>query len=234
MSVNQTNSKVDSVSVAERTVRVNGQKDVSYDRLLLTTGSRPYLPPEIEGTDASGVFALRTLADARAMAQRVDVTDHAVMLGGGLLNLKAVFALLERGVNVTFDPVSGERIVTGLWTNTVEMGRCAGYNMTGRKTAYSGTFGIMNATQIADEPFVSMGMVHTDNTDYEVHVRATGSTYRKVVFSPEGDRLVGVLFIGNITGAGMYRYVIRENMPIGEMKSLIVNQRLHYGHFMRN
>ena len=77
---------------------------------------------------------------------------------------------------------------------------------------------------------LSQWVVHTD---YEVHVRATGSTYRKVVFSPEGDRLVGVLFIGNITGAGMYRYVIRESMPIGGMKSLIVNQRLHYGHFMR-
>jgi NAD(P)H-nitrite reductase large subunit len=124
--------------------------------------------------------------------------------------------------------------VTGLWTNAVEMGRCAGFNMAGKKTAYAGTFGIMNATQIANEPFVSMGMVHTRNTDYEVHVRATGSTYRKVVFSPDGERLVGVLFIGNITGAGMYRYVIRENMPIREMKSHLINQTLHYGHFMSN
>lgn len=339
-----TNSRVDSVNVSEGTVSIKDRENVSYDKLLLTTGSRPYIPPEIEGTDANGVFALRTLADARAMAERVNVTDHAVMLGGGLLNLKAAFALLERGVKVTlvvyspevlsqlmdsddarlirnaldraglkietgcsatgilsdksgvagvalddgsempcqmicigkgvrpnvdflsgseiiidqgivvnrytacntpntyaagdvavtFDPVKGERIVTGLWTNAVEMGRCAGYNMAGRKTAYSGTFGIMNATQIADEPFVSMGIVHTNNTDYEVHVRANGSTYRKVVFSPDGDRLVGVLFVGNITGAGMYRYVIRENMPISEMKSLIINQRLHYGHFMKN
>jgi NAD(P)H-nitrite reductase large subunit len=124
--------------------------------------------------------------------------------------------------------------VTGLWTNAVEMGRCAGFNMAGKKTAYAGTFGIMNATQIANEPFVSMGMVHTRNTDYEVHVRATGSTYRKVVFSPDGERLVGVLFIGNITGAGMYRYVIRVNMPIREMKSHLINQTLHYGHFMSN
>ena len=336
------NSRVDSVNVSERTVSINGRENVSYDKLLLATGSRPYLPPEIEGIDANGVFALRTLADARAMAERVGVTDHAVMIGGGLLNLKAAFALLEKGVTVTlvvysqevlsqlmepddaflirnaldkagliikagytvrgilsdksgvtgvslddgsempcqmicigkgvrpnvdflsgseliidhgivvnrhtacntpdvyaagdvavtFDPVTGERIVTGLWTNAVEMGRCAGHNMTGRKTAYSGTFGIMNATRIADEPFVSMGIVHTENTDYEVHVRATGSTYRKVVFSPNGDRLLGVLFIGDITGAGMYRYIIRESMPISEMKSLIINQRLHYGHLM--
>ena len=117
-------------------------------------------------------------------------------------------------VAVTFDSVTGDRIMTALWTNAVEMGKCAGYNMTGTKTAYSGTFGIMNATQVADEPFVSMGIVHTTNTDYEVHVSATGSTYRKVVFSPDGKRLVGVLFIGDITGAGIYRYVIRENMQI--------------------
>ncbi len=38
----------------------------------------------------------------------------------------------ECDVAVTFDPVTGERVVTGLWTNAVEMGRCAGYNMTGR------------------------------------------------------------------------------------------------------
>ncbi len=340
----RTNSRADSVNVAERTVSVNGRVNVSYNKLLLATGSRPYIPPEIEGAGANGVFALRTLADARDMAARVRVTDHAVMLGGGLLNLKAAFALLERGVKVTlavyspevlsqlmepedawlirkaldraglkiktgcaatgilsdksgvtgvaledgsempcqmvcigkgvrpdveflsgsaiitdrgivvnryaacntpdtyaagdaavtFDPVTGERIMTGLWTNAVEMGRCAGYNMAGRKTAYSGTFGIMNATQIADEPFVSMGIVHTENTDYEVHIRNDGSTHRKVVFSPDGNRLAGVLLIGNITGSGIYRYVIRENMPISAIKSLIINQRLHYGHFMRN
>ncbi len=134
---------------------------------------------------------------------------------------------------VTFDPVTGKRIVTGLWTNAVEMGRCAGFNMTGRKTAYAGTFGIMNATQVADRPFVSMGIVHTRDTDYEVHVHASESTYRKVVFSPDGERLVGVLFIGDITGAGMYRYVIRGSMNISMIKSHIVNQTLHYGHFLK-
>jgi NAD(P)H-nitrite reductase large subunit len=55
-----------------------------------------------------------------------------------------------------------------------------------------------------------------------------------VVFSPDGERLVGVVFIGDITGAGMYRYVIRENMQIGKIKSHIINQTLHYGHFLKS
>jgi NAD(P)H-nitrite reductase large subunit len=137
-------------------------------------------------------------------------------------------------VAVTFEPVTGSRIMTALWTNAVEMGRCAGHNMTGRKTAYPGTFGIMNATQVAKMPFVSMGIVHTKDTDFEVHVLSTGSTYRKVVFSPDGERLAGVLFIGDITGAGMYRYMIREKMRISRIKSHILDQTLHYGHFLKS
>jgi molecular chaperone DnaK (HSP70) len=55
-----------------------------------------------------------------------------------------------------------------------------------------------------------------------------------VAFNKDGERLVGVLFIGNITGAGMYRYVIRERMPVRGIKAHLINQTLHYGHFMKN
>ena len=78
-----------------------------------------------------------------------------------------------------------------------------------------------------------MGNVHTRDSNYEVHVSATGSTYRKVVFSPDGERLVGVLFVGDITGAGMYRYLIRESRQISKIKTHIVDQTLHYGHFLK-
>ncbi len=104
--------------------------------------------------------------------------------------------------------------------------------MSGNKTAYSGTFGIMNATQVADEPFVSMGIVHTKKTEYEVHLNRTNHAFRKLVFSREGDFLVGALLIGEIKGAGMYRYIIREKMPVSKIKSLILNQTLHYGHLL--
>jgi NAD(P)H-nitrite reductase large subunit len=316
------NSRAEGIDTKNQTVMIQGGDLVSYDRLLIATGSRPYIPPEIEGTEAEGVFALRTLMDASAAADRASEADHVVMLGGGLLNLKAAFALLERGLDVTlvvyspevlsqlmepddavlirdalnnaglkimdngqemscqmvcigkgvfpnvnflqqsdvqvdqgvvvdrftacnaanvfaagdvavtFDPITGDRIVTGLWTNAVEMGRCAGYNMAGRTTEYTGTFGILNATQVADEPFVSMGIVHTSGTDYETHVFSTQHTYRKLVFSEDGERLVGAVFIGDISHAGLYRYVIREKMNVAKIKPFIIKQTLHYGHLM--
>ncbi len=133
---------------------------------------------------------------------------------------------------MTFDPVSGDRIMTALWTNAVEMGRCAGLNMAGVRTAYSGSFGILNATQVADAPFVSMGTVHTTGRDLEVHIHQTSDTYRKVVFNREGDRLVGAVFINNITNAGLYRYIIRDRMPVDQIKRQIIDHTLHYGHLV--
>ena len=135
-------------------------------------------------------------------------------------------------VAVTYDPTAGGKIVTALWTNAVEMGICAALNMAGIKTRYTGTFGVMNATQIADEPFVSMGIIHTMGKNVETHIEKSDKTYRKIVFNKNGTRLIGALFIGDITNAGMYRYVIREKKSIKKIKSHLINHTLHYGHFM--
>ncbi|MFC1878173.1 NAD(P)/FAD-dependent oxidoreductase, partial [Thermodesulfobacteriota bacterium] len=109
--------------------------------------------------------------------------------------------------------------------------RCAGMNMAGVKTAYTGTFGILNATQVADEPFVAMGVVHTGKGDWEIHKKATATTFRKLVFDTDGNRLVGAVFVGDIANAGLYRYVIREKMDVSGFKREIIDHTLHYGHF---
>ncbi len=106
-------------------------------------------------------------------------------------------------------------------------------NMAGAKIACTGTFGILNATQVADEPFVSMGTMYTAGTDLAVHRHTVAQgAYRKLVFNRNGTRLVEAVFIGNIHNAGLYRYVIREKMSIGTVKGLIIGHRLHYGHLM--
>lgn len=338
------NTRAAGLDTKAKLVITENNGEVPFDRLLIATGSRPYLPRGIGGLDQKGVFALRSLEDARRAAGRAETTSHAVMLGGGLLNLKAAFALLERGIRVTlvvyspevlsqlmepedaylirlaldqaglriitgrgarlvlgdaggvtgvvlddglelactmvcigkgvrpntdwieakeisvengvvvdkytqssvpsifaagdvavtFDPISGKPITTGLWTNAVEMGRCAGVNMAGRATAYGGTFGILNATQVAGMPFVAMGVVHTAGTDLETHVHRGRDTYRKLVFSADGERLLGAVLIGDIANAGLYRSVIRDQKKVHGIKQQIVDHRLHYGHLLYN
>ena len=71
-----------------------------YDRLLLATGGRPFVPP-FEGTDREGVFTLRTLDDALAMKTYALDVRRAAVIGGGLLGLETARALRSAGLEVT-------------------------------------------------------------------------------------------------------------------------------------
>lgn len=337
-----TNTSAVSVNPLQKLVQTT-RGEFSYKKLLIATGSSPKIPDELKGINCKGVFALRRLSDAKMLAGMIKDIKEAVLLGGGLVNLKTAFALVECGIKVTlvvqsleilsqlmepedavmlrdvilnagvriitgrkaigikekgdnvvavildeyqeipcqvvcigkgvspnvdflqgsgieldggvvvdrftktnlqdiyaagdvavtFNPITGQRITTALWTNAVEMGRCAGLNMLGYKTSYSGTFGIMNATQIGGIPFVSMGSVHTKDKDYEAHRHSTKTSYRKIVFSGNGSRLIGAIFIGDITNAGIYRYIIREGIDITKIKDLIIEHKVHYGHLIQ-
>jgi NAD(P)H-nitrite reductase large subunit len=77
-----------------------------------------------------------------------------------------------------------------------------------------------------------MGVVHTKDHDFEIYRHATETTFRKLVFNQEGTRLMGAVFIGDITNAGLYRYVIRGKIPVMNIKRYIIDHTLHYGHFM--
>jgi len=95
--------EVVAVDPAARTVATRSGRTFAYDRLLLATGGRAIVPdiPGLAG--ARGVFTLTSYDDAR----RIDayLTEHgvkqAVVLGGGMIGLKAAEALMARGVKVT-------------------------------------------------------------------------------------------------------------------------------------
>ncbi|EHQ87345.1 NAD(P)/FAD-dependent oxidoreductase [Desulfosporosinus youngiae] len=73
---------------------------VTYDKLLIATGSSPFNPP-LEGSDAEGIFELRTLDDAKAVARFAPKAKTAVVMGAGLVGLKGAHGLHELGINVT-------------------------------------------------------------------------------------------------------------------------------------
>ena len=81
-----------------------------FDRLLLATGSRAAIP-DVEGIDTPGVSPLKTMADALRIREQLPSARHAVILGGGLICLLVVRALLKVGVSVTI-AVSSNRLLT--------------------------------------------------------------------------------------------------------------------------
>ena len=74
--------------------------EVEYDRLLLCTGSNPFILP-IPGKDLDGVIAYRDIADTNAMIDASNKYKKAVVIGGGLLGLEAANGLMLRGMDVS-------------------------------------------------------------------------------------------------------------------------------------
>lgn len=90
--------------VGKRVVGDNGVVE-RYDKLILATGSRPYIPPikGIWGADKRlrpGVFGFRTLDDCHAIMAAAAHAKRAAVIGGGLLGLEAARGLLTHGCEV--------------------------------------------------------------------------------------------------------------------------------------
>ncbi|MCC2656775.1 MAG: NAD(P)/FAD-dependent oxidoreductase [Panacagrimonas sp.] len=83
-----------------RVVHARSGLDVPYDRLLLATGSKPFVIP-VPGHQLPGVIAFRDIHDVESMLEAARNHRHAVVIGGGLLGLEAANGLARRGMTVT-------------------------------------------------------------------------------------------------------------------------------------
>ncbi|MBE2259516.1 MAG: NAD(P)/FAD-dependent oxidoreductase, partial [Rhodobacteraceae bacterium] len=92
--------KVSRIDRIKRRVIAEDGTEESYDRLLLATGSNPFMLP-IPGNDLPGVISYRDIADTDHMIDAARRYRHAVVIGGGLLGLEAANGLKLRGMDVT-------------------------------------------------------------------------------------------------------------------------------------
>jgi nitrite reductase (NADH) large subunit len=117
--------KITSIDRARRIVIADDGTSAEYDRLLLATGSNPFLLP-IPGKDLQGVISYRDIHDTNAMIEAAGIHRHAIVIGGGLLGLEAANGLKLRGMDVTvvhlpnwlmdrqLDPVAGKMLQKSL------------------------------------------------------------------------------------------------------------------------
>jgi len=96
----QLGKKVIGVDRKRRIVQAEDGSVAEYDRLLIATGSNPFILP-VPGKDLQGVIAYRDIADTNTMIEAATQYKHAVVIGGGLLGLEAANGLMLRGMQVT-------------------------------------------------------------------------------------------------------------------------------------
>lgn len=83
-----------------RLVRAKSGREVWYDRLLIATGSNPFIIP-VPGHKLAGVIGFRDVNDVDTMLAAAKRGGRAVVIGGGLLGLEAANGLQRRGMDVT-------------------------------------------------------------------------------------------------------------------------------------
>ncbi|AEC21513.1 assimilatory nitrite reductase large subunit [Pusillimonas sp. T7-7] len=94
------NSTVTHINRARKEVLTDDGKTAQYDRLLLATGSKPFILP-VPGNELKGVISFRDIRDVELMIDAASRLRHAVVIGGGLLGLEAANGLLARGMQVS-------------------------------------------------------------------------------------------------------------------------------------
>ncbi len=85
---------------AAHTVSLADGEVLSYDALILTTGSQSFVPP-ITGVHRPGVYTLWTMASALQIEQALRTARKAVVIGGGLLGLEAAYHIRRKGIPTT-------------------------------------------------------------------------------------------------------------------------------------
>lgn len=86
--------------LTEKAVELEGGDAVQFDKLIVATGSHPFVPP-IPGADLDHVHTVRTVGDVRRILSVVKPATNVVCIGGGILGLETAGALAKREAKVT-------------------------------------------------------------------------------------------------------------------------------------
>lgn len=92
--------KAVAIDPERKTVQLANEKQIPYDKLLIATGGTPFIPP-IEGLDKEGIYTFIKLDDVKKIKGVAQKGAKAVIVGAGLIGLKAAESLAKLGVEIT-------------------------------------------------------------------------------------------------------------------------------------
>lgn len=98
-------TKVTGMDVKDKNVILENGMIISYDKLLIATGSRTFFPP-IPGLTGSRSFGLRNLEDAKAIKELLPCVSCVAIIGAGLVGVELAGELAEAGINVSLIEVA--------------------------------------------------------------------------------------------------------------------------------
>ncbi len=94
--------------------------------------------------------------------------------------------------------------------------------MSGIKAVAPPLLSSLNSTEIAGLPIISAGLLHGHSEQHTVYAESQGENYRKLIF--DQDHLVGLIFLGDVSRAGVYTNLIRNRIPLGGQKDELIRE----------
>ncbi|HAG11047.1 MAG TPA: MBL fold metallo-hydrolase [Desulfotomaculum sp.] len=95
----KTGTRVAKIEPDKRTIVTEQGESIPYTKLIVATGARSNMPP-FKGLENRGVHALRSLQDSLLLKEAIKSAKKAVVIGGGVLGLEAVWEMVSSGVEV--------------------------------------------------------------------------------------------------------------------------------------
>lgn len=90
------------LDLLQKTVELENAEKISFDKLLIATGGKPFIP-KMEGATKKGVYNFITMVDIQRIEEAINTNkvQKAVVIGGGLIGVSATESLTKRGLKVT-------------------------------------------------------------------------------------------------------------------------------------
>lgn len=114
--IRQVQDRVAQVDTRNKKLKLQNDGTISFDKLLIATGSHPIRPP-IPGMDLPGIHSCWTLEDGRAIAKLAKTGAEVVLMGAGFIGCIILEALALRGVRLTVIEM-GDRMVPRMMNQT--------------------------------------------------------------------------------------------------------------------
>ncbi|MCL6589951.1 MAG: FAD-dependent oxidoreductase [Firmicutes bacterium] len=187
-------------------IRLDNGQFIAADILVIATGSAPNLdfvnPKEIR-------INRGIIVNSRMMA-----SAGGIYAAGDVMELSAA---------------DGNNLLSPIWPNAVVSGEYAAYNMAGIPRELDQIAGMQNAAEFREIPLVSMGLVETagPKVDEFIDFRPGQGIYRKVIL--KDDRIIGMVFLGDISQSGVIGSLIKSQTPVGHLKSHLLAPNFGYG-----
>ena len=127
------NSEVVAVDDAAKLVKLNGGETLPFDKLLIATGGDPFIPPIVGLADKEKIFTFTTWDDAAKLKGLAPDIERVVVIGGGLIGLKAaeglhllgkrvtIVELADRILSAAFDRPAGRIVAKKMKANGIDV-----------------------------------------------------------------------------------------------------------------